>query len=204
MKKKTLILIFCCIICFVPNIVFADDSPDKDIERITSMVNAYYTSYFDTAEELIKKSNYIVKATILPESENLCLHPIWGYTKTKIKIDEVYKGNIEKDEVVTLMEPYFDYYDEEYNVIYECHSELYDKSEVGKEYLLFLTKSSNKNNNNYYLINEYYGRYPVPTKERGAVSVENMEPEDFDLYDGYIEDYKKIYSEIINIYQQVF
>ena len=77
----------------------------------------------------------------------------------------------------------------------------YNKSEVGKEYIFFLIKYENENNTIYGLVNEYYGRYPVPAKERTVASVEDMKPEDFNLYDGYIGDYKKIYDEIVNIYQ---
>ena len=178
MKKKTLILIFCCIICFVPNMVFADQFSDKEIKKVQMWAD--YVSEMRSEKDLKERAEYIVKATILPQSENIYLGKIDGCTKTKIQINEVYKGDIKLNEVITLMEPYFSYYDEEDDVIYEFHSELYNKSEV---------------------VNEYYGRYPVPAKERTVASVEDMKPEDFNLYDGYIGDYKKIYDEIVNIYQ---
>ncbi len=199
MKKKTLILIFCCIICFVPNMVFADQFSDKEIKKVQMWAD--YVSEMRNEKDLKERAEYIVKATILPESENIYLGKIDGCTKTKIQINEVYKGDIKLNEVITLMEPYFSYYDEEDDVIYEFHSELYNKSEVGKEYIFFLIKYESENNTIYGLVNEYYGRYPIPSKERAVVSVEDMKPEDFDLYDGYIGDYKKIYDEIVNIYQ---
>lgn len=177
---------------------YTDQISNKEVKKIQMWAD--YASEMKSEKNLRERAEYVVKATILPESENVYLGKIDGYTKTKIQIDEVYKGDVKQNEIVTLIEPYFNYYDEQEDMIYEFHSELYNKSEVGKEYILFLIKSNVEDSDCYYLVNEYYGRYAVPAKEK-TVAEENMTAEYFDLYDGYIEDYKKIYNEVVNVYQ---
>ena len=49
---------------------------------------------------------------VLPEKETIMTDELVGYTKTKIQIQEVYKGNCKKGEILFISEPYYEgYYD---------------------------------------------------------------------------------------------
>lgn len=61
----------------------------------------------------LKKSDttiHCVKAIVLPEKETIMTDEFIGFTKTKIQIQEVYRGNCKREEVLLIHEPYYEGY----------------------------------------------------------------------------------------------
>lgn len=85
-----------------------------------------------------ESSLHTVKAIVLPEKETVMLDEFSGFTKTKIQIREVYKGNLKIDDVIKVSEPYYEgYYGGKKCLIVH---ESYEPLVVGKTYTFLLTK----------------------------------------------------------------
>ncbi|MBE6023068.1 MAG: hypothetical protein E7231_07525 [Cellulosilyticum sp.] len=94
---------------------------------------------FTQEENQAEKKNTIlhtVKATVLPEKENISLDEFSGFTRTKIRIEEVYKGNLTKNRIITICEPYYEgyYAGEKCMLVYENYEPLI----IGKSYTFLL------------------------------------------------------------------
>ena len=50
----------------------------------------------------------IIEGEILPHKETVMLSEICGYTKTKVKIKQIYVGTHQKDEMIEIVEPYYE------------------------------------------------------------------------------------------------
>ena len=82
---------------------------------------------------------HTIKAIVLPDKETVMFDEFSGYTKTKIKIQEVYKGNLSSDTVIEICEPYYEgyYRGKKSLIVYESYEPLV----VGKTYIFSLTKA---------------------------------------------------------------
>lgn len=82
---------------------------------------------------------HTIKAIVLPDKETVMLDEFSGYTKTKVKIQEVYKGNLSIDTVVEICEPYYEgYYRGKKSMIVH---ESYEPLVVGKTYIFLLAQA---------------------------------------------------------------
>lgn len=52
----------------------------------------------------------MIEGEILPHKETVMLSEICGYTKTKVKIKRILKGAYLKDEIIEIVEPYYESY----------------------------------------------------------------------------------------------
>lgn len=139
--------------------------------------------------ELSNESEYIVKGKILPGSENV-LTDYSGYTKTGFKIEEVYKGTLNKGDIIDIREPYYtSIYDE--NAV-TTHREDYYASQVGEDYILFLYKQPKS------------GLYGLSYSTLSRYSLDDNETVKFDNSNNEIfseKNYNQIKSEVLNTFK---
>lgn len=161
-------------------------------------------------------SDTIVKGTFLGVTKQAELWDNkWGFlryavTWSKIRVDEVYSGDVQVGDILNLVEPYF--IEEVDGQTMLTHFENYYPSEDGKTYIWLLTKSLGSEHDpgfNYEPDETYYslawcerGRYPVLNDNaRSASNISAMSSRDLDLSpNGDTTVYKKIYGEVIDQY----
>lgn len=85
-----------------------------------------------------------------------------GFTKRKLKIQEVYKGDVSKGDTIVLMQDYYVWTDENDEKKLISMTELKPLTN-GNKYLLFLTWS--KNYEAYYETGDFQGVYPLQMDE---------------------------------------
>lgn len=199
-KIKKYICLFVSILFSVlssSTFTFAEEKGTVDDPIITGSI----TDYVDPIEnfnDLEECSKFIIKATVLPNSKNILLDDLWGYTKTKLKVNKVYQGDIQEGEIISLSEPYFLFTFTD-GKVYQSFSDNYDKSEVGREYIFFLGKYDAEDL--YVLMNGTLGRYPVLKETRGVEpDIDSLSNEDLDLGEYDTTTYREIYSEVLEKY----
>ena len=176
--------------------VFANEEAPNEYPIIRSVTDYAYP--VENFNDLDNPSNIIIKATVLPDSENIMLDDIWGYTKTKLKVNKVYQGDIEEETIIYLREPYYHlvYVDGDEFDVFENN---YDKCEVDREYIFFLGRYIGTDL--YGLANGELGRYPVLKETRGITpDVDSLSNEDLDLGENDTTMYREIYNEVLKKY----
>lgn len=80
-----------------------------------------------------------IKAAVLPNKENIMIDEFIGYTKTKIKVEEVYKGTLTVGTIIEIHEPYYESYyrGKKSLIVHESYEPLIE----GKTYTFLLTKN---------------------------------------------------------------
>lgn len=145
----TLIIIDLSIVRIIPMEVNRDDIV-KDIESLEA------------------ESDLIIKGKILPWKKNILLRwddgeVLFGYTLTKIKVEEVYKGKVVKNTVSITEE----YYKENFIVGKTLYTQgAYISAKVGSSYMFFLKKYGDDTSYKglYFPIDLEYGKYLVNNK----------------------------------------
>lgn len=176
--------------------VFASEDALNEYPVIRSVTDYAYP--VENFNDLENPSNTIIKATVLPDNENIMLDDIWGYTKTKLKVNKVYQGDMEEGAIIYLREPYYHlvYVDGDEFDVFENN---YDKCEVDREYIFFLGKYNDIDL--YGLINGELGRYPVLKETRGITpDIDSLSNEDLDLWKDDTTTYREVYSEVLEKY----
>ena len=82
--------------------------------------------------------NLIIKCRILPHKVTVMTDDLYGFTKTKIMIEEVYDGQCGKETVLEIYEPYYERYYHGKKSLFVC--EEYEPLKLGCEYILKLVK----------------------------------------------------------------
>lgn len=206
--KNTIIkkISFIVLICLI-NVIIFGFSPLEYREDGTIVLRATvdYDYIIKDIKELENLSEVIVRAEVLPNSENIMFDSSYGMTKTNIKIKEVYKGNVKKNDIIPIREQYFKRIFK--GKTYIIFDDEYEESEVGREYIFFLRKVQNTDINNnvieiYEMFETTMGRYPVVNnKLRSNIDVDNMDNSEFNLQEGAnIDTYKDVFKEVISKY----
>jgi len=143
-----------------------------------------------TSEDVLSsESDCIVRGRVLPNSENI-LTEFSGYTRTDFVIDEVYKGDsLEINDVIQLQEPYHTEIYSDGSTKFVCYDD-YMPSEVGKDYILFITKWDDEEL--YYL--------PYTTLSRYAVDDEVVEFPNSNNPDYTVENYSFLKKQVLEKY----
>lgn len=201
-KKSSFIILICLV-----NVIIFGFSPLEYREDGTVVLRTIddYEYEIKDINELEKLSEVIVKAEVLPNSENIMFDSSYGITKTNIEIKEVYKGDVKKNDIIPIKEQYFKRVFK--NKTYIIFDGNYEESEVGREYIFFLRKVQNTDINNnvieiYEMFETNMGRYPVVNnKLRSNIDVDNMDNSEFNLQEGAnIDTYKDVFKEVISKY----
>ena len=143
-----------------------------------------YVEPLENVEQIENRADYILKVKILPFSENIMINNERGYTKTMVEVTEVYSGDIDVGDIINLREPYFSITNDS-GISQEIYTGNYYKSEVGSEYIVFVSK---------YLDDDLYGlrfgdrgRYEANINDIDTLSMfANAENE---LYEQVLEKY---------------
>lgn len=140
-----------------PNSVSSSINHDKlsDVQICVEM-----TENVSDLSQLENTADYIIRAKVMPDSENI-VNNISGYTKTKLEIIDSLKGTLESGDEIYIREPY--YTNEINGNEITIHRDNYNSSEIGKEYIFFLSKYPNTDI--YGLRFATKGRYIVPGAE---------------------------------------
>lgn len=190
----------------------------RQLDYYSMIDNATETSTMNnpiTLDETEKLSNTIIRATflgVINQEELLDSYgtPIYAFTRSSIRVDEVYSGNVKPGDVLSLFEPYYITQSNGASVL--THHENYYPTEIGKSYIWFLNERPGtiydpafglEPNQNYYALSWCErSRYPtVDITLRSSIDVDNMSNQELDLSpNGSSYIYKKIYKEVINKY----
>lgn len=83
-----------------------------------------------------------VRAIVLPDKQTVMNDEFSGFTKTKLQIQEVYKGHLDIGTIVEITEPYYEsYYRGKKSIIVH---EGYEPLEIGASYTFVLSKDSHQ------------------------------------------------------------
>lgn len=169
-----------------------------------------------TLQEIEEESNVIVRGTFLGVTKQEEEYDpnfgtfVYGFTRSSIRVEEVYSGNVKLGDILELFEPY--YIKEQDNQTILSHHENYYPTKTGKSYIWFLSENAGANYDAFWRLNPnqfYYsplycerGRYPtIDTTLRSSIDVDNMSNQELDLSpNGSSYIYKQIYSDVINKY----
>lgn len=91
-------------LCIILTIIIFSSSAfaneQSEAKRIKSYVD--YDDEITQINQVEEKADFIIKATVLPESENIIVGEVMGYTKTKLQVNKVYSGNIQEGTIIYL------------------------------------------------------------------------------------------------------
>lgn len=147
MKKARLIVSIAILICGITYL----SSEGKDKITYQSMDATYKQP--NNIKELEESSEYIIKAVYTGESEiDTDETVIAPSTISKVKVDKVYKGNLDESEI-SVLEPYT-LEDNEFNNLSG-----YMPMTKDCEYVLFLRKNELPQGDQYTIISINYGKY---------------------------------------------
>ena len=182
------------IITLFPVFVLAQE--EKEAKRVKAYID--YDAEITQISQVEEKADFIIKATILNDSKNVITGEVMGYTKTKLKVNKVYSGDMQEGINIYLSEPYYTITHSD-GTLSEIFDDNYDKCEVGKEYIFFISKFENENL--YGLRYGIMGRYPVLKETRGVKpDIDSLSNEDLDLWKDDTTTYREVYSEVLEKY----
>jgi hypothetical protein len=156
MRKKIALSLTSVVIILCGLMVYKNSNQEiVDLEIVEYWAdNAYDIRNLEQLEEL---SDIIVKATVLPGSENVPhIEGVrMGRTYTDVKVQTVYKGDVSTGDIINITELY--YYENDGAELASFNG--YLPSNIGSEYVFFLGNSEDESNNRHYLIGAERGRY---------------------------------------------
>lgn len=168
----------------------------QEVKRVKAYID--YDDEITQISQVEEKADFIIKATVLNDSKNVITGEVMGYTKTKLKVNKVYSGDMQEGINIYLSEPYYTLTHSD-GTLSEIFDDNYDKCEVGKEYIFFISKFENENL--YGLRYGIMGRYPVLKETRGVTpDIDSLSNEDLDLWKDDTTTYREVYSEVLEKY----
>ena len=172
---------------------------EADTDLHVKNIDCELFEFYHTLDEVENHSDTIVKATVLGEHENFEKYPGGlGYTKTKVEVSDVYKGHLNKNDIITIRESFFDRINKETGEKYRVSYNLYEPCTEGKEYIFFLNKDDK---DIYHIVNLIYGKYPlIELDERNVSGVNDLTNEELNLGEGKFTTYKNIFIEVMKKY----
>lgn len=200
------ITILVSFLCF-SKILFAEESETLDNKPIICRGIVELEKDVTSLTELENESDLIIKGIIQPEKENLMVSDFFGYTKTKVLITEVLKGDENLlNQTIIYREPYFESTID--GVDGYVTSANYEPAIVNDEYILFLsnyTGSFELYKDAYSL--KYYekGKYPLNNNLKNLRTntesyIDNISNEELNIgpNDGTV--YRDIYKSLLDKY----
>lgn len=169
-----------------------------------------------TLQEIEQESDTIIRGTFLgvirqeEEYDPNFGTFVYGFTRSSIRVEEVYSGNVKVGDTIELFEPY--YVQQRDNQTILSHHENYYPTKTDKSYIWILSENQGANYDAFWGFEPdkfYYsplycerGRYPaIDAASSAPVDVDNMSNRELDLSpSGSSLAYKKIYREVIGKY----
>lgn len=153
--------------------------------------------------QLIKESDLIVRATVLPNKENVLIYDktdnsvTFGYNITQLEINEILKGKT-TDQTIKITEEYYITNDIKGKTLWTQGA--YMPAKENKEYLFFLKKYSNNDLNYsgmYFPIDLEKGKY-VLDGDIDLNSIDDISEEKLEVFNTIdSKNYKKFYKEVM-------
>ncbi len=151
-------------------------------------------------ESLEAESDLIIKGKILPCKKNVLLKSVhdevlFGYTLTKIKVEEVYKGEVDENTVSITEE----YYKENFIFGKTLFTQgAYVPAKVGSSYIFFLKKYGDDTSYEglYWPIDLEYGKYLVNKKT--ISNLESMTYKEIEVSENVDTNYVEWMAKVIN------
>lgn len=199
MKKKILLLFSCLTIFFLGFIVLDKTTIKYNIVPADRKIAAPNFTQLEAVSDLI------IKATILPEKENKLDVtekgiPYFGYTLTKIRIDDVYYGNVSKDDILTITE---EYYITDAPIGKLIHTqENYMPAKIGQQYIFFLVKYpyDTRYKDMYFPLELEKGKYLISDKTKDAFTINALSNKELEVGKKDSTEYKKWFKKVIEKY----
>jgi hypothetical protein len=197
--------------------VQAKSQPNKKITYVQSQNDIAYILNPKTVQDLENASPYIVKGILKDDAQvkkytkklttkvGTLETTLYQFTVSTLQITKVYKGDIKEGNNIKLGEQYYRVTTGDKESIY--YDGNYLPSEVGKEYIFFLTddKKSKTWAGIYYPMLLERGRYPVLAETKGvqaAKLVDSMTNEELNLGTMDSSDYRALYKQVIDKYMK--
>ena len=168
MKRKNIFIILGSVLTLSVVLllsIMATLSNDDEYEVVT--INCDRVSY-ESLSEIEERADVIVEAIIgEDQGQEVSSHydydikkelPNGGYTKKSITITNVYKGDIEVDDILLFLHDYYKWTYED-GTKQLITTSAFSPVKEGDKYLLFLHKESNKEG--YSSVGDYLGIYPL-------------------------------------------
>ena len=158
-------------------LTYIDKYLNYEIETGRSMVCLAYVC--ETLEDVEYYSDYIVKATVLPDLETVPRNNFDSdmITLTNLEITETYRGDFEIGEIIPMTQSYFIHKEDGKEML--IHSENCGPLIPNREYVFFLIDGyipDSKWHGYYVSCNLEKGRYLVPNEEEIAVAKQVRDP----------------------------
>ncbi len=201
MKKKILLVCSCLSIFLLGTIVL-----DKTIVNY-NLIQADRITEARDFNELEKVSDLIIKATVLPGKENILDmtdkgRVYFGYTHTKIQINDVYYGNVSKDDIINITE---EYYITDSTIGKSINTQgNYMPAKEGKKYIFFLKKydNSTRYKDMYYPIELEKGKYLINDKTKDISSLNTLLNKDLEIGPKDSTEYKEWFKKVKEKYDE--
>jgi len=156
------------------SLVHQNKGPDKSFEILSFEPDLTWQP--SSVEDLYEKSDLVVEVEIMGHTivkpKDSSGHVRWGRSDTQARVVTVYKGDETKDSLTIYETGYLD--GETYYTDYD-----YKRSQVGRSYIFFLTKSED----GYYPAGYAFGKYPVIKSLKSLDQVDALSLNDLDLFD---------------------
>ena len=148
---------------------YIDKYLNYEIETGSSIVCLAYGC--KTLEDVEYYSDYVVRATVLPDLETVSTDAFGGITLTNLEITEIYKGDFEIGEIIPMTQSYFLQKIDGKEIL--VYSENCGPLIPNREYVFFLIDGyipGSKWHGYYASCNLEKGRYLVPNEEEIAIA----------------------------------
>ncbi len=158
----------------------------REIPKI-QILHSEFNTQIKNINDVEDMAQCIVKAKVL-ESENM---PEGGvYTETDIEITDVYKGNLNVGDIVTIVEAYCTT-----EVGTEMRTDGYSASTPGKEYIFYL--GTQFDDGTYNVSGTVFGRYPLDDTQALNEEVDTIEA---NIIEECVPVYRQIKEDVMNKY----
>lgn len=166
-------------------------------------INADRFRVANTFQELEKSSDLIVEATVLSEKETVLdkLEDdtiVFGYTITKLRIDEVFSGDVKNDDIIVITEEYF-------TVGKDIFTQgNYIPAKENSKYIFYLKKydDSTRFKNMYYPIDLEKGRYSLQNNISDIDSIDTLTNKEMEIGKREDKEYRQWYKQTISKYKR--
>lgn len=171
-------------------------------ENTIHEINADRIRLTSDFNELESESDLIIKAMVLPEKQTFTDKMedgtvVFGYTITRLKVEEVFSGNTEKDDIIVITEEYFKLGKE---VFVQGN---YIPAIENNTYVFFLKKydESTRYEGMYFPVDLEKGKYLIKNKEFSADMIDDLSNSEMEIGKKENKEYKEWYKEVIRKYQ---
>ena len=179
---------------------------DEDIVMKTNVERSFLDSLYipEDFKAIENITDVIIRAEVLPNRENIELtRNMYGFTRTKVEVTEVYRGDLEVGDIVDIIEEYFYYTDSYTGNIRLRALDLYEPAIIGNEYIFFLYfkgEPGTPREDAYQIVNITDGKFPISKDLLKVQNGDKFSHQALNIGEGDISRYLKIYNEVIKKY----